>query len=166
MKIILLLFTSWLLSGQDHDLHLSNMQIKYNTEEKALQISLNVFIDDIEGALSERGIDNLKILTDKESPQADSILMDYFIDHLILEVDGLAVTPSFIGKESSEDFMAAWCYLEVLDVDPFYTLTISNKILLDHFDDQRNIVIVKRDNNRLASFIFEEYKQVEDIDFR
>ncbi len=168
MKYILFSLVSYCIlffSSIDHDLHLSKMDLKYDTEEKAIQIVINVFVDDLEAALAERGNDNLKILTEKEAIETDSLILDYFYDMLDLEVDREPVSLTFVGKESSEDFMAAWCYLEVPDVENIKKLTLSNQVLLDQFDDQRNVVIIKKDRKRVASFIFDDIKQVEEVTF-
>ncbi len=165
--IVLSLFSLgvFLTSGIDHDLHLSKMDLKYDTEDKALQIVINVFVDDLEAALLERGSDNLKILTEKEAVETDSLILDYFYDMLDLEIDGETVNLTFIGKESSEDFMAAWCYLEVSELDDIQHLSLSNRVLLDLFEDQRNVVTIKKDRKRVASFIFDDVKQVEEVTF-
>ena len=51
--IFLLLFIIPLLSFSAHKYYLSLTQIKYKSEEKAVQIIINVFMDDIELALNK-----------------------------------------------------------------------------------------------------------------
>ena len=64
------------LEKKSHDFHLSKCDIIYSAEEKAIQISLQLFIDDLELALAAEGHEDLGICTSKESDSADKIIHD------------------------------------------------------------------------------------------
>jgi len=109
MLIYTLLFVNLLIPGELHEFHLSKCQIDYVQEEQSLQISLHLFIDDLEETLRNGGQDDLFICTDKEAPEAEQYIVDYLRDHFKIKVDQQAVSFSFLGKEVSEDLIGVWC---------------------------------------------------------
>ena len=79
MKLFVFIFFSLIglitdLNEKSHDFHLSKCDIIYSTEEKAFQISLQLFIDDLEIALAAEGHENLGICTPNESDKAETII--------------------------------------------------------------------------------------------
>ena len=148
-----------------HEFHLSKCDIDYNEGEKALQISMHIFIDDLETALAKEGKDKLYICTEKEVEEAEGYVFDYLTRHFQLQVDGQAVSYNFIGKEISEDLQAVWCYLEVESVEQVGRLSISNNILMEAFDDQKNIVSIKGPDKKQGYFLMKDGKYEEEITF-
>ncbi|PHN04466.1 DUF6702 family protein [Flavilitoribacter nigricans] len=146
-----------------HEFHLSKCLIEYNTRESAIQISLHIFIDDTEEALRRQGIDRLFICTEKEDESAEGHLEAYLTEHLRLEVDGQSLVPTFLGKEVTEDLMGMWCYLEITGVKSVRELTITNEILMDAFEDQKNLVNVIGPGNQKGMFLFEKGESKESL---
>jgi len=70
-----------------------------------------------------------------------------------ITVDGQEKAFNFIGKETSEDLVAMYCYLEVEDVQSVNEITISNDMLMDLFDDQINIVKLKSKSTGKRGFM-------------
>ena len=60
-----------------HEFHLSNTIVNYNSEEKAIQITMRIFIDDLELALQGIGHDSLKLCTSKEKQSAEQHVFEY-----------------------------------------------------------------------------------------
>ena len=153
--LLLVFMGMWGHSTSAHDIHISKCDIKHNTEENALQITLHIFIDDLELSLSNQGINDLFILTEREREDVDEIVEQYIYEHLSIVVDGEELLPNYLGKEISDDLMAAWCYLEVPEVDRFQEMEIIYDVLMELYNDQRNIVTVKRDRDRKAYLLFD-----------
>jgi len=114
-----------------HEFHLSKSTINYNTTEQAIQITMNLFIDDLELALKEYGADSLQICTRYESDDAEDYILQYINDRLIIIIDDKPVEVSFIGKEQSDDLEAVWCYFEVLDIGSQEDIYPTNQNLSD-----------------------------------
>ena len=133
-------------SIQDHEFHLSKAMIKHNTEEKAVQISLHLYIDDFEDALKARGADSLFICTKMENKEADKYIYLYLQDRLKLKVDDQEVYYHYLGKEISEDLQGVWMYLEVYDVESIQDFTVSNQLLTEIFEDQQNVMNIRANN--------------------
>ena len=148
---------------EEHEFHLSRTTVNYNSEEMAIQISTSIFIDDLELALKENGHDSLKICTLREKEDAELFIQEYLDEHLVVEIDGLALDFTFLGKEPSDDLMAVWCYLEAYDVPSFSEITISNTILNTQFDDQKNITVIQIDKDNIAQILFNLDKTSESV---
>ncbi len=160
---ILLISTS--MAGSKHQFHVSKCLVEYNASEKALQISMNLFIDDLEEALRRRGADKLFICTEREVATAEAEMSRYLQEHFRLKVDGQPIEYNFLGKEVSEDLIAVWCYLEVTELPPPQAMEVTNKLLLEVFDDQKNIVSVFGPGEKKGLLLFQKGKITEKIEF-
>ncbi len=138
-----------------HEFHLSKCDIDYSKEESTLQISISIFIDDLEMTLKEQGHDSLKICTQSEAPHAESLIFGYIQEHLVIEVDGKPAQLTWVGKEVSEDLAAVWSYLQIDNVDPKESIAVTNDILMASFDDQQNVVKLTMDKHRKSFFLFD-----------
>lgn len=136
-----------------HDFHLSKTDVNYTTENEALQVTIHTFIDDTEEAL--RAMEDLeyKFFETKEHMATDSIFSSYLQEHLVIKVDGEEQAFYYLGKEQSEDILGVYTYLEIEGISTFENIEISNSILMDIFDDQKNIINVKVDNKSKAFHI-------------
>ena len=139
-----------------HEFHLSKCEVVYSEEDHALQITLHIFIDDLELALEQQGNKGLYIATEREHESADSILYMYLQEEFQLTADDQLLQYNYIGKEPSSDLLAVWCYLEVENFKPNKSLTVSNHILLDVYDDQKNIVSVKMPGKKGGYYMMEK----------
>jgi hypothetical protein len=155
MNYFILLFNFLFFLAPKHDFHVSKCLVEYNEAEQALQISLHVFVDDLEEALRQQGHDNLQIGTSKEAEQAEVYLGEYLKKNFRLELNGRPIQAALLGKELSDDYMAVWCYLEITGVTSVRQLKLTNTILMDIFDDQTNMVTVKGPGGKRSGFLFQ-----------
>ena len=148
-----------------HDFHISKCLVEYNESEKALQISMNIFIDDLEEALRQQGADKLFICTEKENKQAENHIQKYLEQHFKLQIKGRELTYRFLGKEISDDLAAVWCYMEITGMDSFEEITITNNLLTELYDDQTNIVSVFGPGGKKGLLLFRKGKETESVSF-
>lgn len=149
----------------DHDFHVSKCLVEYNEAERALQVSMHIFIDDLEEALRRQGADQLFICTEREAADAETHLQRYLQQNFRLQANGAPVAYEFLGKEISDDLAAVWCYLEVTGVDRLEQLTVTNRILTEVYDDQKNIVSVFGPGDRKGLLLFQRGKDTESVQF-
>lgn len=166
---LLLLSSTTIFSNEEiappHEFHISKCLIEYNEKEKALQVTLHLFIDDLEDALKAQGADELFICTEKESEKAEEYIYKYLQQKLEISLDEQAVDYTFLGKEMSEDMVAVWCYLELENVESFNQLYVKNRILLDTFDDQKNIISIIGPQKKKGYLLFNNSKDEETLEF-
>jgi len=160
------LLFSLLLFGFKHDYHLSKCLIEYNSSDQAVQVSLQVFIDDLEEALRREGHDKLSLCTPKEAPDAEGYFKEYLNKHFILTVNGEQRAYNYLGKEVSEDLLSLWCYLEIEGIDQIQDLGVTNDILMETFDDQQNIVQIKGPRNQGGMWLFKKGESSDEVKFK
>ena len=165
-SLLLLFLPSLSIETDDlHEFHLSKALMEYNTQEKALQVSMHIFLDDLEEALRQEGKDKLFICTDKESENAEAYLEAYLRDHFKITINGKPAKYNFLGKEPSEDYQAAWCYIEIENVAELKEIEILNDVLIETFADQKNVIQLIGPNKKRGVLILQKGKTKEKIKF-
>ena len=139
--------------------------VEYNEKEKSLQISVHIFIDDLEESLKKEGHTKLFICTERESTQAEKHIESYLRKNLSFSVNGKSSAYTFVGKEGSSDMSAVWIYLEIPVNGKIKTINIKNSLLLREFDDQKNLVHVIGPNKKEGTVIFANAKIEELLTF-
>jgi len=163
--LTLFFFTGEKSNPAIHKFHVSKCLMEYKTQEKSLQISLHIFIDDLEIALENRGATNLQLCTEKEAPKSEEYLFRYLQEKFKVEVNQQVVEFQWIGKEISDDFAGVWCYMEAPNIEKMNSLQVANKVLLDTFDDQKNIVRIKGPNGKEGFLMFAKGDEMEKVKF-
>lgn len=166
MKFSLLLFS--LLFGVlnhpaaaygDHDIHVSVSEVTWKAESTSFEVSVKIFIDDLETALKKEGQGTgLQIGTEKESAKAEDLIAAYLEEHFHISIDGIQLPAEWVGKETTEDFQAIWCYITYTGTRNPKKCTISNDILFELYDDQRSIMDIRMTSSHKAYTIFEPGK--------
>jgi len=137
-----------------HAFHVSKTMVEYKAQEKTLQVSVHLFIDDLETSLRKEGHTALFLCTDREAPRAEGLIEDYIRRHLQLRPNNREVTFTFLGKETSPDMSAVWIYLELRVPGKLRSLAIRNSLLMQAFDDQKNLVHVVGPGKKQGTFLF------------
>lgn len=128
-------------SDDRHDFHVSITQVDYNAQTAALEFTVKIFVDDLEGSIAALGGGQLHLGESNQVSNADSILYAYLQNRMAMEVNEQPRVMTYIGSEVEED--AVWCYLEIGQVDRFSSIKITNRILMERFDDQANVVHIQ-----------------------
>ena len=139
-----------------HDMHICLTELKFNETTSTFQVSIKIFIDDLELALSKEGTEGLFIGTPKESGTADAFIEGYLNKHFKIDIDGNPLDMVFLGKEVSDDLQAIWCYVEFV-AQPIHgkKCTLANDILFSLFEEQRNIMDIRMTKSQKDYTIFQ-----------
>lgn len=169
VNILIFFWSLWLWQSPspvaDHAFHVSRCEIRHNTKAQSLEVTMHIFIDDLEAALKKQGHDKLFLCTEKESSNADAVLLRYLQQQFRLDINGKPAAFTYIGKEMSDDMIAAWCYLEIPKVKTVKSLLVRNKILLDVYSDQKNIIQIIVPGHRDGYAVLETSHTEELFDF-
>ena len=139
---MLAFYSKLLLLVLMHPLHVSTTEISFNAKEKSLEISCRIFTDDFENVLA-KAYKTKTDLTKKElHVEMDVLIKKYLATNLKFKVNGKLVVANYLGFEI--DHEATNVYLEIENVAGLQSLSLSNSILYDLFDDQMNILHVER----------------------
>ncbi|MEP1096855.1 MAG: DUF6702 family protein [Cyclobacteriaceae bacterium] len=122
-----------------HPFHVSVSEVKYKEEEKAIQISVRIFLDDLEVAIQEYSGNKTLDITLKENWELISENLGKYIPEkfkIYNEKGELEV--NYLGAEIEGEVM--WAYMEIEKVKKLRTITIRNSLLHETFDDQENLI--------------------------
>ena len=140
-----LIFSSFL----EHKYYVSTSLFNF-TEDSSLQITLRIFKDDLSNAISDTYLDqktdDLNLNDELYFKQVDK----YINSKISILIDDKKFEMDYLGLETKNDMYV--CYLEIENLPIYSNMVISNKILFEIFDDQQNIIHVKR-NDKRQSFI-------------
>jgi hypothetical protein len=124
-----------------HPIHVSVTEIEFDEKDKALEIMMRVFIDDLELTLrNELKQPELDILAPKNGKTNDQIIGDYLKEHFKIQLDSKLQKTQYLGHEQEGD--AFILYVEVTNVKKWKTIQIMNDIMTDTHEDQSNLVHV------------------------
>ncbi len=124
-----------------HPIHVSVTEIEFDEKDKALEIMMRVFIDDLELSLrNSLNQPELDILNPKNGVTIDQLVSNYLKNHFKITLDNKPQKTTYLGHErESEAFIF---YIEVSNVKKWKTITIQNDIIIATHDDQSNLVHV------------------------
>ena len=119
--------------------------MRYNPKGKTVEISLRVFSDDLEKALSANHQNQKFVfeINDKNDPFVEQYIRKHFI---ITNPKNQERNYQYIGKEKEGE--AIWIYLEMPLIDSLKGSKIQNDVLMEFFDDQTNIVNIFINNDK------------------
>ena len=165
LSILYIFFGSFLCNYTDiaHDLHLSKSEINYSSDSQSVEITLHLFIDDLEIALSEAGHTDLLICTKKESEQAEDYIAEYINDKMRLNIDGHSYIASFLGKESSDDLQGVWCYLEITEIPKPENVEVKIDFFNELYSDQKNVLNIKLDGTSQEYYLLNKKKTTAEL---
>lgn len=162
---ILAILLSFPTNIDDHEFHVSKTLLEYKPDQQTLQVTLNIFIDDLELALENTGSGKLFLCTKKEVEDAEMYIFDYLKEHVQLNINAEDMQMNWVGKESSDDLESVWCYIEINNIQKLESLKIKNSILMEVFDDQKNIVQIIGPEKKSGYFMFQKGNDADSIEF-
>ncbi|KAA6435730.1 DUF6702 family protein [Rufibacter glacialis] len=120
-----------------HDFHTSITDARYNPKNQTYELSVRVFADDLEEALSRRHKTTVRL---DRSERVNKLMAEYLQAHLAISVvKGTRAPQKFIGAQEEAD--AIWLYLEIpAGKAPAGQVWVQNALLTEVFNDQTNIL--------------------------
>ena len=138
MYIIAYLIVSLFGLNSFHDYHTSLTEITYNPKNKSLEVSMRLFTDDLELALTK--LNGGKIITLESQAQVVEPLLELYIkkNFAIVSANKEVKKINYYGKDKESE--ATWVYIEILDCAQIKDFKLFNSLLVDLFSDQNNLV--------------------------
>lgn len=141
-----------------HDFHASVTQMQYNPQEKAFEISIRIFTDDLEKALTKETGKTVDLSTKGKN---DALLEKYVRAHFThLNPQRQPKPFNYVGHEVEDD--ANWIYLEMPYDEPFQGGVMRQNVLMEMFDDQVNMVNLQYQGQK-KTFVFRKNQPIQAI---
>lgn len=123
-----------------HPLHISVTEITLDEKENELEIMMRVFTDDLEAAIrNEKNNPDLS-LVNPPNTTLDKIVWDYLQTRFKITANGEQLNLKYLGHEKDEDVIVF--YVQVQPAKKFETISITNSIITELYDDQSNLINV------------------------
>ena len=142
-----------------HPVHLSVTNIEYFNKGKYFEISVRLFLDDLEKNLDTKNNIVLNIGKDNENKNADIYITNYVANNLTFTLNNKKITLDKynLTKRKIED-LTIWLTFKIRYKPAFSQIKITNTLMFDLYPDQKNMLIFTIDNNQMA-FDFNKNKQ-------
>ena len=137
-----------------HPFHVSVTDIQHNAQEKSVQVSQKIFLDDLEVGLKKfYKLEYLDTYKPEDPVALDSLVGKYLKRKVFFTINGKEHSFKYLGSEVEGD--ARWCFYEITGVEKVDKVDITNVTLMEVFDDQQNIVHFKS-KGKLKSYKLDE----------
>jgi hypothetical protein len=139
-----------------HPVHVSVTNVELNSIEKTITYSVRVYSEDVEYAIIHRYDREISL---KEINHEEKLwISNYFSEALKIKLDDIAVESDLKDVKHDDDLI--WFFFEGhWPKKKFKDVTVENKILLDLYFDQTNLLILTIDGNE-KGFTFNYSQQV------
>lgn len=140
---------------EEHPVHLSVTEVFAEDAQSEIDFTITFFMDDF-GTAAEYS----KYATDINQGKmtVDDLILQHLQKHLKVKANGKALKYEIKSKESN--FPSVTCYLKLQKLPKeLNTLEIENTLLLELFDDQRNMVNIRIPGKKQGSMILNHKKK-------
>ncbi|GAB3756567.1 hypothetical protein GCM10028817_26830 [Spirosoma pomorum] len=132
--------------------------MQYNPQEKAFEISIRIFTDDLEKTLAKEVGKPVDLSVKAKN---DPLLEKYIRAHFTyLNPQRQAKPFTYVGHEVEDD--ANWLYLEMPYDEAFQGGVMRQNILMEVFDDQVNMVNIQYKGQK-KTFVFRKNQPIQAI---
>ena len=162
-KSILLLFAILFLSSfAVHKFYVSVTQVDYVPSKKRVEITSRIFIDDFEKALNKKYNKKLNLTSDRELPEAESLIKAYLKDKVKISINKKTQEVEYLSRELEGDVLIL--YSKIVIAKKINTFEIYNTLLTEIYSDQQNIVHTHINGNK-KSLLMTNSTSKEKIDY-
>ncbi len=152
---ILLLLLPFMLQAHKH--YTSVTQLDFNPTEKCFQVTMNVFIDDLEAVLSQENTQVVKWKSDQ--PELNTLLLKYLTKHFNVKLNQKSVIQfRLIGTKEQKDLLTI--FFEIPVEKTVKNIEITDTFLMDLFPIQSNLVNINYEEKK-HTFLFQKGKSTQ-----
>ena len=137
----------------EHKFYVSTTTIEFKEEKNVIQITCQLFIDDVEKSLN-RYQEDIKLAPDSNKQEIDKLLKKSLKKSILILIDGKTTDLIYIGREYKNDILQ--CYFEANAPASSQNLSIENRTFFDLFEDQQNIIHYKNKSIRKSFLLYSE----------
>lgn len=134
MLFVFARYFGFILISNFHPFHVSVCEVYHNPKTNSLEISMKIFIDDLELAVQNQGNEEFRLV---DSNDNHAHLKNYITEQFKIKIDSKAVTLEMVGYEFDDD--AILCYFECKKINKIQEIEIYNGVITEVYDDQINL---------------------------
>lgn len=127
-----------------HPVHVSVTSVEYVKEKNIFDVSFKLFWDDFEVIIAQKYGVLLNLGKEDERKEKEQYFTQYISESFSLKVDGVELEPKY--KRDTINEASIWLYYSFPGNFDMKKIEIENRLMLDMFDDQTNLLMVKFGN--------------------
>ena len=155
IQVLLLLLLPFTL--QAHKYYTSVTQLDFNPSEKCFQVTMNVFIDDLEAVLTQENLQVVKWKSDQA--ELNALLLKYLNKHFNVKLNKKPAGQfRLIGTKEQKDLLTI--FFEIPVAKALKNIEITDTFLMDKFPVQSNIVNLNYEDQK-HTFLFQKSKSTQ-----
>lgn len=135
-------FTSLLLGSAQlvsaHVFYVTVTKVKWNSPQQRLDLTVRVFTEDLEQAVTARSGAKLNLWTPGQLAESEQLISAYLLERLKVRVNGQDTRLEFVGMADALDATA--CFLQIRTIKTVKKIEVENRLLIDLFDEQSNVM--------------------------
>ncbi|GAB4519509.1 MAG: hypothetical protein Tsb004_30570 [Allomuricauda sp.] len=159
MKIVTLLIVV-LGINLVHEYHISVCDINFNNKRRILEVTQRVFADDLENTLKNEGI-SVNVLETKDYQVNDDYFKSYVLGKMEVSTSDREHPIQWLGHEVKSDQIVFYYEIGLSEIPK--VLQISNKVLMEAYKDQKNVVHWRQEGKNKRSFVLDRKTTFETI---
>ena len=122
-----------------HPLHVSVTEIKFDPKDKELEITVRIFLDDLEEAIrQDRKLPSLDITNPGTGLTTDQLVSTYLSTRLTTKVDNTTAAIKYLGHEIDGDAIVVYAYAP--GVKKLKSIEVYHSTITEVYEDQSNLV--------------------------
>jgi hypothetical protein len=155
IQVLVLLLLPFTL--QAHKYYTSVTQLDFNPSEKCFQVTMNVFIDDLEAVLTQENLQVVKWKSDQS--ELNALLLKYLNKHFNVKLNQKPAGQfRLIGTKEQKDLLTI--FFEIPVAKALKNIEITDTFLMDKFPVQSNIVNLNYEDQK-HTFLFQKSKSTQ-----
>ncbi|WP_117882591.1 DUF6702 family protein [Aureibaculum luteum] len=152
-KVFLLLLLP-LFAFSVHKYYISLIKIEFKSENESVQITMRIFIDDLQEVINKTNNISIELGVKDESKEYNSLISKYIKDNFKIKIDSKIYNYQYLGKEYENDIV--YIYLELSNIKSIKSIEISDTMLMEYFPSQKNIIKLNINDVKKTFFLTEE----------
>ena len=147
--INIVLFFSFTSLGNMHPVHVSVSNLEYFKDKNKIELSIKIFEDDFRLLFFHLNEVEVDLRTESNYNRYKELIKAYFETHFILEANNEnALKLTIVNWKINDD--AIWFNLAINVNQEVKYLKITNKMLLDLYFDQKNLLILETEGKEVG----------------
>ena len=127
----------FILISNLHPFHVSVCEVYHNPKTQSLEISMKIFIDDLELGIQKQGNAEFKLVDSNDRDINRATLKNYITDRFKIKTNSKSVDLELVGYEFDSD--AILCYFEGGKSKKIQLIEITNSMIIEVYEDQINL---------------------------
>ena len=124
-----------------HPFYVSVIDVNHNAKDKNVEISIKIFVDDLETTLKNNHHKNIDLNKSMNDVGVNKLVQQYIESKIQIAIDNKPQSMHYLGYEVQKE--SGWIFFEITDITHIKKINFNCNLLYDYQVKQMNIFNVK-----------------------